>query len=75
MNSADLRAHWIASDKRAEIHDLIAGVLANYASGLVPQVPRTVVDLAVEAALKAIDDQLSQPVEVIADVVTITDRR
>lgn len=75
MTTAELHAHWIVSDKRAEIHDLIAGVLANYAANLVPQIPRTVVDLAVAAALKAIDDQLSQPVEVVADVVTINDLR
>ena len=75
MSFAQLRAHWIASEHRQALVGKLSSTLGEVLAKAVPQVPESVVKLAVQAALTAVDEVVAAPVQVDAAEIHFRDHR
>lgn len=75
MSHEQVRLRWAKSMERVLLSEQVADIVGLFLARWTPEVPPSVVVVAVQAALQAVDDAISTPVEVQADTVTVVDHR
>lgn len=75
MSHEQVRLRWAKSMERVLLSEQVADLVGLFLARLTPEVPPSVVVVAVQAALQAVDDAISAPVEVQADTIRVIDHR
>ena len=75
MSHEQVRLRWAKSMERVLLSEQVADLVGLFLARLTPEVPPSVVVVAVQAALQAVDDAISAPIEVQADTIRVIDHR